>query len=75
MRENATLFSVLFAALLFIFLFGGCEKKDSGKALGPTHKEEKNMIATAPQVKEKPAIPPIDASIPARVETATFAMG
>jgi hypothetical protein len=60
--------------LLFLaFLIMGCGRTDSGKAQKP--KEETSMGKTALKMERPPAIPPIDASAPARVETATFALG
>jgi hypothetical protein len=59
--------------LMITFLFTGCGKTDSGRARQP--KEETSMGTTALKMEKAPAIPPIDASAPARVETATFSLG
>jgi len=37
--------------------------------------EENPMLRTASDVMTRPAIPPIDASAPTQIETATFALG
>ena len=65
--------SAIVFLLMITFLFAGCGKTDSGKTLQP--KGETSMGKTALKMEKAPAIPPIDASAPARVETATFSLG
>ena len=66
---------IFVAALMVMFLSVGCQKQGSGEAQIAAPKEKTNMAQTSTQIQEKAVIPPIDASAPARVETATFALG
>ncbi len=40
-----------------------------------TAKETNNMLAAKTKSEPNHAIPPVDANVPARIETATFALG
>ena len=58
------------AAFLLVFALAACSERTQ-PAMHPM-KEGESM---APIAAVRPAIPPIDAAVPARLETATFALG
>jgi hypothetical protein len=63
---DKTISTIVMAAILTTFLVGvaaGCNQKDK------TDNGENDMTTTTPR------IPPIDALLPVKMETATFALG
>ena len=61
--------------LVLVMLFGAwLILGRTGPSSGSTQQTDP-QAATTPAAESQPAIPPIDAAVPARTETATFALG